>query len=35
VIFLFGAGYLGAFALHIIDIVRERKKEKKGMRIRI
>lgn len=33
VISLFGAGFLGAFSSHIIDIVRERKKEKKGMRI--
>lgn len=32
VISLFGAGFLGAFSSHIIDIVRERKKEKKGMR---
>jgi len=32
VISLFIAGFLGAFSSHIIDIVRERKKEKKQMR---
>ena len=32
VISLFGAGFLGAFSSHLIDIVRERKKEKKQMR---
>ena len=34
VISLFGAGFLGGFSSHIIDIVREgKRKEKKGMRI--
>ncbi|MDW0267107.1 MAG: hypothetical protein QOA57_01375 [Nitrososphaeraceae archaeon] len=29
VISLFGAGFLGAFSSHIIDIVRERKKKRR------